>query len=191
LTRVEVQGEDELADLPLHDSPGKDLWEGLEAPPGGDVRIRRQGAAKDGAAGAAPLSRRVMAFIADAALVSLIVAGALLGAQLVTGHRPSVSGLPWAGMFAVYFSFFAVVLPLILFGRTLGLALAGLRVRQGANGHGLTLSEAAARWLGTLASAAALGLPLLWTARDGELPTLADRLSGRPVVGEDWPPSLS
>lgn len=191
MTRVEVQGEDELADLPLHDSPGKDLWEGLPEPPSGALRARRQGTATDAASGAAPLSRRVMAFVADVALVSLIVAGALLGAQLVTGHRPRLSGLPWAGAFAVYFSFFAVVLPLLLFGRTLGLALAGLRVREGENGHGLTLSEAAARWVGTLASAAAVGLPLLWTARDGELPTLADRLSGRPVVGEDWPPSLS
>jgi uncharacterized RDD family membrane protein YckC len=139
----------------------------------------------------APLGRRGMAFAADAALVVLVVAGAILAAQLSTGRSTRFPGLPWAAAFALYFSFSAVVLPLLLFGRTLGLTLAGLRVREGELGRGMTLSEAAARWVGTLATAASLGLPLLWTARDRELPTPADRLSGRPLVGEDWPANPS
>jgi hypothetical protein len=132
-----------------------------------------------------------MAFAADAALVFLVVAAALLGAQVRSGQGTPLSGLPWAAAFGLYFSFFAIVLPLLLFGRTLGLALAGLRVREGLRGRGLSLSEAAARWVGTLATAASLGLPLLWTLRDPELPTPADRLSGRPLAGEDWPANLS
>ena len=132
-----------------------------------------------------------MAFAADAALIFLVVAAALLGAQVRSGQGTPLAGIPWAGVFGLYFSFFAIVLPLLLFGRTLGLALAGLRVREGARGRGMSLSEAAARWVGTLATAASLGLPLLWTLRDPEFPTPADRLSGRPLAGEDWPASLS
>jgi hypothetical protein len=185
VTRIDVQGEEELADFPLDQSPGKDLWDGLPEPPA-ELHASRERSAPATPV-AASFGRRAVAFGADAALVLLILAGALLGAELVTGQDMRLSGLPWAGAFALYFSFFAVVLPLLLFGRTLGLALAGLRVREVGRVHGLTLSEAAARWVGTLASAAALGLPLLWTARDPGLPTLADRLSGRPLVGEDWP----
>ncbi|MFN2387615.1 MAG: RDD family protein [Thermoanaerobaculia bacterium] len=183
---VDLQTED-LADLPLRGSPGEDAWAGL--PDTLPESAPQRGAAR--AADRAVMGRRAMAFAADAALVFLVVAAALLGAQARTGRGTPLSGVPWAAAFALYFSFFAIVLPLLLFGRTLGLALAGLRVREGLRGRGLSLSEAAARWVGTLATAASLGLPLLWTLRDPELPTPADRLSGRPLAGEGWPANLS
>ena len=75
-----------------------------------------------------------------------------------------------------------VVVPLVLFGRTVGMALAGLAARDDGTGRRLTATEAARRWAGTLATVAAVGLPLLFTARDPEAPTLADRLSGRTLA---------
>ena len=181
---MDLQQAEDLADLPLRGSPGDDVWAGLpDAPPASEPRRAPR-------AGSPAMGRRAMAFAADAALVFLVIAAALLGSQFGTGRGTPLSGLPWAAAFALYFSFFAIVLPLLLFGRTLGLALVGLRVREGLRGRGLSLSEAAARWVGTLATAASLGLPLLWTLRDPELPTPAARLSGRPLAGEDWPANL-
>jgi hypothetical protein len=75
-----------------------------------------------------------------------------------------------------------VVLPLTLFGRTVGMSLAGLAAAPGPLGRRLTPGEAARRWAGTLLTAAALGLPLLWTLRDPSSITPADRFSGRPLV---------
>lgn len=179
---IEITTEENLADLPLRDLPDGEQWAGLAKPP----RPAAQTASASPPAGAARLFRRAMAFVADAALVTLVVAGALLGAQLATGRGPRLSGIPWAAVFGVYFSFFAVVLPLLFFGQTLGLALAGLRVREGADRQrGLTLAEAAARWVGTLATAVSLGLPLAFTLQDPESPTLADRLSGRALMVEE------
>ena len=190
---MDLQRAEDLADLPLQGTAGEDLWVGLPvAPPPADSRPAGSSASSSSSDVArAALGRRAMAFAADAALILLVVAAALLGAQVRSGRGTPLSGLPWAAVFGLYFSFFAIVLPLLLFGRTLGLALAGLRVREGSRGRGLSLSEAAARWMGTLATAVSLGLPLLWTLRDPELPTPADRLSGRPLAGEDWPASLS
>jgi len=180
---IDASGGEDLADLPLRGAAGDDVWAGLPHRPAPPLP-----AASGRAARAAPLSRRAMAFAADAALVVLVVAGALLAAQLRAGKAPRLPGLPWAGAFAIYLSFFAVVLPLLLFGRTLGLALAGLRVRAGETGPRLTLPEAAARWIGTLATLVTLGLPLAFTARDAELPTPADRLSGRSLTAEEVGP---
>ncbi len=159
-----------LADLPLRE-------EGAEGLP---ETVSDSGTLSTAAA----LGDRGMAFAADAATVVLVVAIALLAAVAVRGEGPRLSGLVWAAAFGFYFSFFASVAALLLFGRTVGLALAGLRVREGAHGRGLTVSEAARRWFGTLATVAVLGIPLLWIRRDRALPTLADRLSGRALVKE-------
>lgn len=131
---------------------------------------------------AASLSRRGAAFAGDAATVALVVALALLSAGAVRGRGITAAGLTWAGAFALYLSFFATVLPLVFFGCTVGLALAGLHVRPGERGRGLTFSQAARRWAGTLATVAGAGLPLFWTCRDRGEPTPADRLSRRPLV---------
>jgi hypothetical protein len=107
---------------------------------------------------------------------------ALLAAFAVRGRTPEISGLGWAALFALTVSFAAVVVPLVLFGRTVGMALAGLVARDEGAGRQLTPSEAFRRWAGTILTLAAGGLPLLWTARDPAAPTPADRLSRRALV---------
>jgi RDD family len=140
------------------------------------------GTAQPHAVAAAPIAARWSAAAADAAAVLLIGALAILAARLATGASPRLSGIAWALGFLVYLSLFATVPPLILFGKTVGMALAELSVRRDAGGSGLSAAAALRRWLGTLATAAGAGLPLLWTARSSQAPTLADRLSGHPLA---------
>ena len=135
----------------------------------------------DGAA--APLSARGAAFAADAALVLLLAAAALLAATAGRGQPLRLQGLFWTAVFAVYLSFFATVVPLILFGKTVGMALTGLTAR-GRRGSPLTAAESARRWLGTALTAAGLGLPLVVTRRHRAAPSPGDRLSGRPLTVE-------
>src|SRR5215831_13217450 len=121
-------------------------------------------------AGAAPLGPRLTAAAADAAVVLLLAAIALLGARVLTGAVPRPAGMPWALGFVLYLSFFATVLPLVLFGRTVGMAIADLSARSESDA-GMPASAAARRWAGTLAATASAGLALLWTRRDPERPT--------------------
>lgn len=117
----------------------------------------------------------------------MIGALAILAARLATGASPRLPGIAWALGFLVYLSLFATVPPLILFGKTVGMALAELSVRRNAGGSGLSAGAALRRWLGTLATAAGAGLPLLWTARSPEAPTPADRLSGHSLAVDGHP----
>jgi len=133
--------------------------------------------------GAAPLSARGAAFAADAALVLLLAAAALLAATAGRGQPLRLQGLFWTAVFAVYLSFFATVVPLILFGKTVGMALTGLTAR-GTKGSPLTAVESARRWLGTALTAAGLGIPLIVTRRHRAAPSPGDRLSGRPLTVE-------
>lgn len=134
---------------------------------------------------AAAMGPRGIAFAADLATVLLLVAAALLAATTARGEGVRLPGLLFAAAFGLYLSFFATVLPLLFFGKTVGLALGGLRASGGELGHGLDFSESVRRWAGTLATAAALGIPLLFTRKDREMPTPADRLSGRPLLAEE------
>jgi hypothetical protein len=133
--------------------------------------------------GAAPLSSRAGAFAADAALVLLLAAAALLAATAGRGQPLRLQGLFWTAAFAVYLSFFSTVVPLILFGKTVGMALTGLTAR-GRRGFPLTAAESARRWLGTALTVAGLGAPLVVTRRHREAPSPGDRLSGRPLTVE-------
>jgi hypothetical protein len=133
---------------------------------------------------AAPLSARGAAFAADAALVLLLAAAALLAATAGRGQPLRLQGLFWTAVFAVYLSFFATVVPLILFGKTVGMALTGLTAR-GRRGSPLTAVESARRWLGTALTAAGLGLPLVVTRRHRAAPSPGDRLSGRPLTVDE------
>ncbi|HZI65793.1 MAG TPA: RDD family protein [Thermoanaerobaculia bacterium] len=166
------RGEGAFADLPLHPEPPRDLGAAATS------------AAPSGAAasGTASISDRALGAAADAATAVLLVLVALLGAFAAVGRTPRFEGLGWAAAFALDVSFFATVVPLVLFGRTVGMSLAGTVVRDEGAGRLLTPSEAARRWAGTLLTFAGLGLPLLWTVRDPDAPTLADRLSGRTLV---------
>jgi hypothetical protein len=133
---------------------------------------------------AAPLSARGPAFAADAALVLLVAAAALLAATAGRGQPLRLQGLFWTAAFALYLSFFSTVVPLILFGKTVGMALTGLTAR-GRKGSPLTALESARRWLGTVLTAASLGVPLVVARRHREAPSPADRLSGRTLVLEE------
>ena len=130
---------------------------------------------------AAPPGPRFFAAAADAAVLLLIAAIAILAARLLTGRSPRGTGLAWMLGFLVYLSLFATVPPLVLFGRTIGMALADLSVESGGPSAGLPPSAALSRWTGSLATAATGGLLLLWSRRRPERPTPADRLSGCPL----------
>jgi RDD family len=161
-----------LEDFPLRPETGfEPLREPEAAPP-------LEGARTEGAASLGP---RLTAAAADAAVVLLLAALALLGARVLTGSVPRPSGVPWALGFVAYLSFFATVPPLVLFGRTIGMAISDLSARSDGDA-GMPASAAARRWSGTIATAATAGLILLWTRRNPERPTPADRLSGRPLA---------
>lgn len=166
----EDSGVPPLGDFPLRPEPPLDLSLAASEP------------VAPALSGLASLPDRALGTAADAATAILLVLVALLGAFAARGRTPRFEGLGWASAFLLYVSFFVVVVPLVLFGRTVGMALAGLAVRQHGSSRQLTPSQAARRWAGTLATLAGLGLPLFWTARDPEAPTLADRLSGRTLV---------
>lgn len=140
--------------------------------------------ADSGDAPAAALTARLAAFAADGALVLLLVAAALLAATAGSGRTLEVSGLAWTGVFALYLSFFSTVVPLVLFGKTVGMALTGLSARGPGGSAPLTAGESARRWLGTTLTLLALGTPLLATRRDRSAPSPGDRFSGRPLTWE-------
>jgi hypothetical protein len=168
-------GTSSLVDLPLSSaadpSPALSLHGGEAAIP----------AVPDGRA--APLPARGAAFAADAALVLLLAAVALLAATAGRGQALRLQGLAWTAIFALYLSFFSTVVPLILFGKTVGMALTGLTAR-GRKGLPLTAAESARRWLGTVLTLVSLGVFLLVTRRDREAPSPGDRMSGRPLTLE-------
>jgi len=136
---------------------------------------------------AAPVSSRLVAAASDGAVLVLVVAAALLAAGAARGRWPASTGLSWAAGFAVYLSFFATVVPLVLFGRTVGMALAGLAAAPRAGSRGLSPRESLLRWIGTVLTVLSLGLSLPFTRRDRQAPTLADALSGRPLLRTDPP----
>jgi uncharacterized RDD family membrane protein YckC len=136
---------------------------------------------------AAPLSARFVAAASDGAVLVLVVAACVLAIGVLRGRWPAPSGLAWAAGFALYLSFFATVVPLILFGRTVGMALAGIAAAPRDGTRGLAPRESLLRWFGTLLTLLSLGLSLFFTLRDREAPTLADALSGRPLLRTDPP----
>jgi len=167
---VEPDSAARLEDFPLHEEAGSErrlLFPAAEP-------------ASPSAAGA-PLLPRFYAAAADAAAVLFLTAIAILLARLATGRSPRGSGLAWALAFMVYLSGLATVLPLVLFGRTIGMALADLSARGEDSGAGLDVASALRRWAGTLGTAATGGLLLLATRGKPDRPTPADRLSGHPL----------
>lgn len=133
-------------------------------------------------AAVASLPARWPAFAADAAAVVLLALAALLSAMVWRAGMPRALGLIWAAVFVVYLSGFATIVPLTLFGSTVGMAVTGLSARDEGGSRRLTLRQSIQRWAGTLLTAATLGASLLWTLRSSVTPTPADRLSGRPLV---------
>ena len=160
---------DPLGDFPLQDEFG--TLARPVAPAAGP------GVAMAASTRTAPLGARLTAAAADAAAVLLLGALAVLAARLATGASPRPAGIPWVLAFLLYLSLFATVPALVLFGRTVGMALSDLSARS-AGEAGLPARAALRRWAGSIATAATGGLLLLWTARDPQSPTPADRFSG-------------
>ena len=175
-----------LEDFPIHGPVGAgDAASGArdQAPPSSEVS-RHEVAVGVTEEAAAPLSARFSAAAADGAAVLLLTALAILAARLRTGASPGPSGLLWIGAFVLYLSAFATIVPIVAFGRTIGMALADLSARPETGTPGVPAAAAFRRWLGTLATAATGGLLLFWTARNAEAPTPADRLSGCALIGD-------
>lgn len=165
-----------LEDFPLHPGIGELP---PTSPPAAAVGDDAPAVQESAGGSAASLAARWTAAAADAALVLLLTAVAILAARSATGRMPAPSGIAWAAAYLLFLSFFATVPALMLFGRTVGMALADLSVRADGGAAGIDAAEAVRRWLGTVATALGAGLPLIWTSRDAHAPTPADRLSGR------------
>jgi len=170
-----------LVDLPLGESaPAAPARAPLPSAPVA-VEVAEEEPAREGTA---PLSSRFGALAADAAFVLLLTAAPLLAATAGPARSLAPAGLWWTAAFAVYLSFFATVVPLTLFGKTVGMALTGLTARGDAETPPLTFAESSRRWLGTVIAVAGLGAPLL-VGREPGLPSVADRLARRPLVYEE------
>ena len=119
---------------------------------------------------------RLVASLADGAFLGAVLVGGGLGATLL-GVWPDADALLPLALFALVFSFVYSVVPLAFWGRTPGMAAAGLVARD-ADGGPLTFGQTGLRWLGGLLTLAAAGLPLLLALGPLGGRSLADRLSG-------------
>lgn len=120
----------------------------------------------------APLGARAFAGLVDLGLHLVLGMVLLFGARLL-GVGAGLDDWPPVLLFLIVFSFFYAVLPLAFWGKTPGMAWAGLVARAG--GETLTFAQSVRRWAGGLATLALAGLPVLLAA--GGRRSLADRLS--------------
>ena len=119
---------------------------------------------------------RVLASLADGAFLGAALVGGGLAAALL-GVWPGAGALVPLALFALVFSFVYSVVPLAFWGRTPGMAVAGL-VSRDADGGPLTFGQTGLRWLGGLLTLAAAGFPLFLALGPLGGRSLADRLSG-------------
>jgi len=159
-------GEPAVADAPL------ELPLDLAPPPA------RAAALGPGASAASPRARALAAAVdlgAHLLAAGVAVVGVSLQDVAVRGAQA-----PGFALLLLVFSLFYTVVPLAFWGRTAGMALAGIALR-GEDGQPLSFGEAGRRWAGGVLTALLLGLPALPVLAGGR--SLADRLSGRvPVV---------
>ena len=120
------------------------------------------------------LASRYLAGLADLAIHAGVAVLLLVGARLL-GVAAGYDDWPALAVFLLAFSFLYSVLPLAFWGRTPGMAWAGL-IARAPGGVSLTFCQTARRWLGSLATVALLGLPTLLAALGGR--SLADLVSG-------------
>jgi hypothetical protein len=125
----------------------------------------------------APFGARLLAALADLG-VHLMVAAVGWGGAAVAGVRIGAAELPALGVFLLAFSFLYSVVSLAFWGKTPGMAAAGV-VSRGAGGRPLTFGQTGLRWLGGVLTALLAGLPLLLALTGRSLP---DRLSGSATV---------
>lgn len=120
----------------------------------------------------APRRLRFQAGLVDVAVHGFVLLVAIAGASALGAPDP----LAWPGLalFVLAFSFPYHAIPLMFWGRTPGMAAAGLAVRS-RDGGPLDARQAVRRWLGLLVTAMLCGLPTLAATRGTA--SLADRLS--------------
>ncbi len=106
--------------------------------------------------------------------VCLSVLLVLLAALSAMEIRPRAADAPAGALFLLVFSFLYQVLPLAFWGRTPGMALAGL-VASAPDGQQLTFRQTALRWLGSVVTVLFAGLPLVLVLLGGR--SLGDLLS--------------
>lgn len=160
-------GGPEVADVPL-ELP-------LDLVPAPPARV----GAREPAATAAPARARALAAVVDLGAHLLAAGVAVVGVSLqdVTVRGAQAPGF---ALLLLVFSLFYTVVPLAFWGRTAGMALAGIACR-GEDAQPLSFGEAGRRWVGGVITALLLGLPALPVLAGGR--SLADRLSGHaPVV---------
>ncbi len=129
-----------------------------------------------------PVSSRFLAAILDLGTVAAGVAVALAAAALL-GARPHPAAWPPFVLFGLCFSFLYTVVPLAFWGKTPGMAYAGI-VSRGKDGLPLTIPQTVLRWLGQMIVYAGAGLPAL-LALSGV--SLSDLLSRSRVTIDDSP----
>ena len=128
----------------------------------------------------APLRARVTAAAIDLVCHLAVAAAGAMGAVML-GVPPEPQALPGLVLLVVVFSLFFLVVPLAFWGRTAGMAAARIACRA-AGDQPPTFGEAGRRWLGSLLTIAAAGLPALLVLGGGR--SLADRLSGTVLVAD-------
>jgi uncharacterized RDD family membrane protein YckC len=169
---------EDLLNLPLDNGHGREP--GLEAQDllpfeGGTVDPPHQPQADTSPPPDDPKARigaRLSAGLLDLAAVVAACAMALAGSWAL-GARPVPGAGPGFFLFALCFSYLYQVVPLTFWGRTPGMALAGI-VTHSADGKPLTIRQSFFRWLAFLLTIALLGLPTLLTLGGR---SLADRMS--------------
>lgn len=124
-----------------------------------------------------PAGARLAAAAIDFGVVLMVLALSAMGLRWL-GVELDSGGIAPLALFSLSFSFLYFVFPLAFWGRTPGMAQAGLAARC-SNGQTLTFSQAAQRWLGAVLTVVGLGLPLFLMISTGR--SLADRLSDSSV----------
>ena len=135
-------------------------------------------AGKRSVSGSVSIVRRIAAGLVDLLSVGLAVWVVLLGASRL-GIEWDLRLWPGALMFALSFSFFYVTLPLLFWGQTAGMAVAGLRAWDRDERQHLHFLQAVVYWGCGVVSVGSLFVPLL-IALSGR--SLAERVSGSIVL---------
>ncbi|MEM9290753.1 MAG: RDD family protein [Acidobacteriota bacterium] len=129
----------------------------------------------------APLSRRLAAGLADLVIQGGVAILVLLG-QSSLGVLPRAEHAPALLLFMVAFSFLYTVVPMAFWGQTPGMSAAAIAA-MAADGENPSFPQCALRWLGSVATTALLGLPLLLCLGTGG--SLGDRLSHTATVATE------
>lgn len=120
----------------------------------------------------APLAGRIQAAALDAVVLAAVLISLLAGGTLL-GAPADLQALPFYLPTWLLFGFLYFVIPLLFWGRTPGMAYAGV-IARGSNGAPLSVGQAIRRWMASMATMGLIGLPGL-VALSGR--SLADRLS--------------